>query len=106
MDKDLDKTRNRIHDSNMRKVLTLNDLARRLKELANQSGRSFKEVTNEVIRRGLSAGTPQTEGVKPFRVDPKSCGFKPDVDPHKLNQTYDDLEIDNLGPDRVTALHD
>jgi hypothetical protein len=82
----------------MRTTLTLDeDLARRLKELARQGGRSFKEVTNEAIRRGLNAGAPQVEGVRPFRVNPKSCGFKPGVDPLKLNQTYDDLEIEKLG---------
>ncbi|MCW8983973.1 MAG: ribbon-helix-helix domain-containing protein, partial [Thermoanaerobaculales bacterium] len=79
----------------MRTTLTLDeDLAKRLKELARQGGRSFKEVTNEAIRRGLSVGEAQTEGVKRFRVDPKACGFKPGVDPHKLNQIYDDLEIE------------
>lgn len=91
----------------MRTTLTLDDdLAKRLKELARQGGRSFKEVTNEAIRRGLSAGEPQGKGVKPFRVKPKPCGFKPGVDPLKLNQTYDDLEIENLGSDEGYQVHE
>jgi len=75
----------------MRTTITIDDdLAQRLKELARTSGRSFNEVTNEVIRVGLTIATNQ----KPFQVEPKACGFKPGVDLLKLNQTYDDLEIE------------
>jgi len=91
----------------MRTTLTLDeDLAKRLKELARQGGRSFKEVTNEVIRRGLSFGESQVEGITPFRVEAKACGLKPGVDPHKLNQIYDDLEIENLGSDKGFGVHE
>ena len=79
----------------MRTTLTLDeDLARRLKEIARQEGRGLKEVTDEVIRRGLTASASQVEGVGPFRVEPKACGFKAGVDPHKLNQIFDDLVIE------------
>jgi hypothetical protein len=91
----------------MRTTLTLDDdLAKRLKELAGETGRSFKEVTNEAIRRGLSAGAPQLAGVRPFRVKPKACGFRPGVDPMKLNQIYDDLEIEDRKPDEPSAVHE
>ena len=91
----------------MRTTLTLDeDLARRLKELARQGGRSFKEVINEVIRRGLSAGEAQVEGITPFQVEPKRCGLKPGVDPHKLNQIYDDLESEKLGSEQGYGVHE
>lgn len=82
------------------------DLARRLKELAREGGRSFKEVTNEVIRRGLSAGEPQVDGTKPFIVEAKACGMKAGVDPHKLNQIHDDLEIESLGSGPGSGVHE
>jgi hypothetical protein len=82
------------------------DLARKLKEIARQGGRSFKEVTNEVIRRGLSAGEPQSDGVTPFRVEPKACGFRPGIDPLKLNQVYDDLEIEDFGSATNHQVHE
>ena len=91
----------------MRTTLTLDDdLARRLKELAREGGRSFKEVTNEMIRRGFSAGEPQVFGGKQFFVDPKSCGFRAGVDPLKLNQVYDDLEMERLGADSGFGAHE
>jgi len=90
----------------MRTTLTLDDdLARRLKELAREGGQSFKEVTNEVIRRGLSAGEAQVDAMKPFVVEAKACGMKAGVDPHKLNQIYDDLEIENLGSESGYGVH-
>ena len=77
----------------MRTTLTLDeDLAKQLKDLAWQEGRSFNQVTNEVIRRGLSAGESQVEGVAPYRVEARVCGLKPNVDPNKLNQICDHLE--------------
>ena len=82
------------HDVSVRTTLTLDDdLAQRLQALARQHGRSFKEVTNEAIRRGLSTGEAQVTGVERFRVRPKACGFRSGVDPFKLNQIYDDLEV-------------
>lgn len=91
----------------MRTTLTLDeDLAKRLKELARQGGRSFKEVTNEAIRRGLSVGASQVESAARFRVEPKACGFKPGVDPLKLNQIYDDLETEGLGSGTGFGVHE
>jgi hypothetical protein len=91
----------------MRTTLTLDDdLAERLREIARQGDRSFKEVTNEVIRRGLSVGEDQVEGVAPFRVEASECGLKPGVDPHKLNQIYDELEAEKLGSDTGFGVHE
>ncbi|HSL19838.1 MAG TPA: CopG family transcriptional regulator [Candidatus Sulfomarinibacteraceae bacterium] len=91
----------------MRTTLTLDeDLGRRLKELARESGRSFREVVNEVVRRGLSTGERPPDEVEPFRVVPKACGFKPGIDPLKLNQLYDDLEIERLGTGGGFGVHE
>jgi hypothetical protein len=91
----------------MRTTLTLDDdLARRLKELARASGGSFKEVVNQVLRRGLVTADGPPEASDPFRVVPKACGFKPGVDPLKLNQLYDDLEIERLGTGGGYGVHE
>jgi hypothetical protein len=91
----------------MRTTLTLDDdLARRLKEMARQGGRSFKEVTNEAIRRGLSVAADQVEGIEPFHVEARDCGFRSGVDPLKLNQLYDDLEIADLESSGASEIHE
>lgn len=91
----------------MRTTLTLDDdLAARLKQLTRETGRSFKEVTNEVLRRGLFAGDMPGDPPAPFEVDPKACGFKPGVDPLKLNQIYDDLETERLGAGGGYGVHE
>ena len=71
------------------------DLARRLKELARSSDRNFKEVVNDAIRKGLSLGEAAPDGQERFTVQPKACGFRTGVDPTKLNQLYDDLEMED-----------
>jgi hypothetical protein len=91
----------------MRTTLTLDDdLAARLKELAREGDQSFKEIINEVIRRGLSVGEQPGEEPKAFQVLPKACGFKPGIDPLKLNQVYDDLEIERLGTGGGFGVHE
>ena len=90
----------------MRTTLTLDDdLALRLQAIAREQNRPFKEVTNEAIRRGLSTGDAQVTGVKRFRVRPKACGFRSGIDPLKLNQIYDDLELTGP-PTRPREVHE
>lgn len=79
----------------MRTTLTLeDDLAKRLKEDARRSGRSFKEVVNEAIRRGLVAGEPPGPQARKFRIKARALGFRAGIDVRKLNQLVDELELD------------
>ena len=58
----------------MRTTLTLEDeIAAELKKLAFQTGRSFKDVVNSVLRAGLSPQANQPEK-KPYRLSPISMG--------------------------------
>jgi hypothetical protein len=82
----------------MRTTLTLDDdLAEALKRTAGQTGRSLKEVVNEVIRRGLASGhlPPASQG-PPFVVQPQSCGFMPGIDPLRLNQLVDQMDLERF----------
>jgi len=84
--------------SDMRTTLTLDDgIVRALRDESRRSGRSFKEVVNDTLRRGL--GTGSAPGPRPgrFRVKPKACGFQPGIDLRKLNQLVDEMEIDHAG---------
>jgi len=91
----------------MRTTLTLeDDLARRLKELARSSDRNFKEVVNDAIRKGLNVGDGAPVGQEPFVVQPRACGFRAGVDSTKLNQLYDDLEMEDLRGDSGLSVHE
>jgi hypothetical protein len=77
----------------MRTTLTLDeDVAAKLRQLAQRRKTSFKQIVNEVLRRGLS--TPQTSSRRrrPFKAKTFSSPFRPGVDPLKLGQLSDDLE--------------
>ncbi len=80
----------------MRTTLTLEpDIARSLQERARREGRSFKDVVNESLRRGL-ASKPARPSKKRFTVKPHEGGFRPGIDPLKLNQLNDEIEVEGL----------
>jgi len=54
---------------------------------------SFKDIVNEVLRRGLGAQEPVAGKTAPFRVDTFRSGFRAGVDPLRLNQLVDDVEV-------------
>ena len=76
----------------MRTTLTIDDeLAAALKEVARESGKSFKEVVNEALRRGLHA--PKAGPETPYRVKPVSMGSaRADFDLDKALALADHLE--------------
>ena len=82
----------------MRTTLTLDhDIADFLREQARLLGRPFKQVVNDVLRRGMSPVV--REAPTPYRVTPIHSGLAPGVDPLKLNQLNDELEVEDFaGP--------
>ena len=81
----------------MRTTLTLDDdVATAVKALARSSGRSFKAVVNDVMRKGLMTGDKPTPAREPFRVASAPRGFLPGIDPLKLNQLVDELETERF----------
>jgi len=76
----------------MRTTLTLDpDVAQALKSRTADRKTSFKEVVNETLRQGL-ADKPKSKPTEVFRVEARSLGLKPGIDPNKLNQLVDELE--------------
>jgi hypothetical protein len=86
----------------MRTTVTLEpDVAARLKELAHRRRASFKETLNDVLRKGLTSQAGTAEPAERYVVEPHAGGFRPGVDPDKLNQLIDDLEVgDFAGKER------
>ena len=79
----------------MRTTLTLDDdVANYLKEQSLLLNKPFKQVVNDTLRRGMSPAGP-TKRPK-FKVKPFSSGLNPGVDPTKLNQLYDQLEVEEF----------
>ena len=76
----------------MRTTLTIEDfLFEKLNKKAHKEKKSFKQVVNETISRGLMvAETPQQP--EPFSVEPHACGKREGIDYGKLNQLSDELE--------------
>ena len=83
------------HDVFVRTTLTLDDdLARVLADEAHRTRRPFKVVVNDALRRGVAraaSGRP----VPRYRVVPHDGGgLLPGLDPARMNQLVDELEIE------------
>ena len=61
------------------------DVAAKLKSLARRTGRAFRDVVNETLRRGL-AGSPHPRARQTFRVEARDLG-----------QRRPGLNMDNIG---------
>jgi hypothetical protein len=72
------------------------DVASRLRDIARRSGETFKEVVNAALRRGLATGAKPQPALPRFEVEPKACGFRSGVDPRKLHQLLDELEMEDF----------
>jgi hypothetical protein len=81
------------HDAFMRTTLTIDpEIAERLKEEVALGKRSFKAIVNEALRKGL--GLEGAKRARPYRVKPHASRLLPGIDPTKLNQLADELEVD------------
>ena len=81
----------------MRTTLTIDeDVGRALKDLSRHAGKSFKTVVNEVLRQGLTSGAKPEARREPFKVESARRGFVPGIDPFKLNQLVDELEVEQF----------
>lgn len=79
----------------MRTTVTLDaDVARFLRDEAHRSGRAFKTVLNEYLRRAIRGEGPRP--ARPFKVQPHRTKLVAGVDPGRLNQLADELEDDAL----------
>ena len=80
----------------MRTTLTLDDdLADFLKMQSRLQGRPFKQVVNDALRRGIAPASQGSE-LPTFRVLPNRSALVPGVDPLRLNQLNDVLEVEDF----------
>lgn len=77
----------------MRTTLTIDDrTAKKLKQIAHQTGKSYKQVVNETLHAGLQASAVR-EKAKPYRLKPVSMGeLAPGFDLDKALELSDRLE--------------
>lgn len=78
----------------MRTTLTLDDdVMAVLREEMERSRRPFRSVVNQALRLGLRVGAA-SETRQPFRVRPHDFRLKPGIDPDKLGQVADEVEVE------------
>ncbi len=82
----------------MRTTLTIDDdVAFGLKKAQESDpAKSFKEIVNEMLRKGLKSKTDNTGKKKRFRVEPLNLGLRKDLNFDNIEEVLDILE----GPNR------
>ena len=79
----------------MRTTLTLDpEVAEKLRREVALGKRSFKEIVNDALKRGL--GIQRTSPRNRFRIKAHSSAFVPGTDLGRLNQSVDQLETDEF----------
>lgn len=80
----------------MRTTLTLDeDVAAKLKSAARRSGRAFRDVVNDTLRRGLLSEKPAPR--KPLSIAPRSLGgMRAGLNLDNIGELLDRVE----GPER------
>jgi hypothetical protein len=80
----------------MRTTLTLEpDVAERLANEMKRTGRSLKAAVNDALRIGLGLSGKRARPHR-FTVKPHALGLRPGIDPNRLNQLADELEVKAL----------
>ncbi len=75
----------------MKTTITLDtDVEQRLKEAMHRQGTSFHETLNDALRRGLELSQ------QPFEVKSRPLRLRQGLDPARLSEMDDDLEIEEF----------
>lgn len=78
----------------MRTTLTLeDDVAARLLELQKNTGRTFKEVTNDTLRAGLERQLAVHKATRPrFKVKARKLGSRPGLNYDNIGELLEQIE--------------
>jgi lipase chaperone LimK len=58
--------------------------------------RTSLTLDEDTLRKGLSQGEKPSARIPRFTVKPKACGFRSEIDPLRLNQLNDELEMEDF----------
>ena len=77
----------------MRTTVTLDpDVEQLLRDAMQRTRQSFKKTLNQAVRRGLAESAPCADE-PPFEVHARPLGLRPGIDPARLNQLDDELDV-------------
>lgn len=79
----------------MRTTVTLDDdVVRELRERVKQGDRSFKKELNDALRLAFSISRAPSGRRRKFKVKAHRSRFRHGIDPEKLNQLVDQLDVE------------
>ena len=86
-----------LYTSSMRTTLTIeNDLAESIERLRVAEHLSLREAINLLLRAGLQSVQSPPSAV-PYTGPSFDMGLQPGIDPNRLNQLADELDVEEFG---------
>lgn len=80
----------------MRTTLTIDDdLAKSVEKLRDRKNLSLREAINLLLRAGLKSAETSTSA-RPYTGPVFDSALQPGIDPNRMNQLADELEIDEF----------
>jgi hypothetical protein len=80
----------------MRTTLTIDDeVAESIERLRDRERLSLREAVDRLLRAGLQV-VEMKSAAKPYRAQTFSMGLKPGIDPSRLNQLLDELDVEEF----------
>ena len=78
----------------MRTTVTIDrDVEQLLRDAMQRSRKSFKVTLNQAVRRALG-GEAKATAESPYKVQARALGMRAGIDPARLGQVSDDLDVD------------
>ena len=78
----------------MRTTVTIDrDVEQLLRDTMQRTRKSFKATLNQALRRGL-CGDAGPNDDEPYQVRTRAMGIRAGIEPARLNQLNDELEVD------------
>ena len=80
----------------MRTTLTIDDeVAESIERLRDRERLSLREAVDRLLRAGLQV-VEMKPAAQPYRAETFNMGLKPGIDPSRLNQLLDELDVEEF----------
>ena len=80
----------------MRTTLSIDDdLAESVEKLRARENLSLREAIDQLLRAGLRS-IADSPGARPFTGPVFDSGLQPGIDPHRMNQLADELQVEEF----------
>lgn len=72
------------------------DIEQQIRSIVKKSGKSLKQIVNDLLRAGLSSKRISKQNYPAFKVQAKHLGIASGIDPENFNSLLDELDAEHF----------